>query len=271
MVKGKIIYPKLYNFRTYSLNKRTPKTIRSLIRESRNKEEFKSLVKNFSKRDRQKVRERTKNQSQSNVWFMYRQAIITGTIIRRVIKAVEKGKSDENLNKAISKFGDGFTCEAIEYGLANENNALRILWKEFCKDHYLPLSHKVGLCLDPELPILGGSPDLIFSCMCCSNEENKRHFFICEAKCPFKLKDSGITEWRKLPYLTENCELDKNHSYYHQLMLYCGVMGYTQSLFIIWTPEGHLTLKLDFDEDLFDLMRRCAKEYYFKFYLEEFF
>ena len=271
MEKGRIIFPKTYNFRSYSLNKRDPKTIRSLIRESRNKEEFKSLVKNFSNRDRQKVRERTKNQSDSEVWFLYRQAVITGTIIRRVIKAAERGQNDENLNKAISKLGGGFTCEAIEYGLANENNALRVLWKEFCKDHYLPLSHKVGLCLDPELPILGGSPDLIVSCMCCSKEENKRHFFICEAKCPFVLKDCGIKEWWKLPYLTESCQLDKRHSYYYQQMLYCGVMGYSQSLFIIWTPEGHLTLKLDFDQQLFNVMKRSAEEYYFKFYLEEWF
>ena len=100
MGKRRILFPKTYNFRAYSLNKREPKTIRSIIRESRNKEEFKSLIKNISNRDRQKVRERTKNQSNSEVWFMYRQAVITGTIIRRVIKAVEKGQNDENLNKA---------------------------------------------------------------------------------------------------------------------------------------------------------------------------
>ena len=266
---SKMKYPKLKEFRLYAL-RYEPQPIIKLLEKSKNVDEFKKLLANISKRDILRIKARTRNQSQDASWFEYRKCLITGTVIQRVVNAVKRETSSSSLNEAISKFGyRKFTCEAIEYGLKNEVNALNALWIEFSKNHVAPQQHKVGICLDPELPIIGGSPDLILSCVYCSSIPGERYYFIAEAKCPFKLRDSGIKNWRDLAYLTENCELKKNHSYYYQQNLYCGITGYKHCYFIIWTPQGHLTLKIEFDEELFSLMKVSARKYYFNHYIKD--
>ena len=262
-------YPKLKEFKLHAL-KYEPKPIIKILEKSKNVDEFKKLLYSISKRDIRRIKEITKNQSLDASWFEYRKSLITGTVIQRVVNAVKKETSSTSLNESISKFGyKKFTCEAMEYGLNNEVHALNALWEEFSQSHVSPQQHKVGICLDPELPILGGSPDLILSCECCSSTPGQRHYFIAEAKCPFKLRQSGIKSWRELSYLTENCELKKNHTYYYQVTLYCGVTDYKHCLFIIWTPQGHLTLKLEFDQQLFSLMKSCARDYYFNYYIKD--
>ena len=264
-------FPKLYQFRLYALGKYEPQPIIKLLEKSKSVEEFKKLLHSISKRDILRIQERTKDQSLGTSWFEYRKGLITGTIIQRVVNAVKKGTSSPKLNEAISKFGyRKFTCAAIEYGLKNEVNALNALWDEFSQNHTSPQQHKVGICLDIDLPILGGSPDMILSCQCCSTIPGERYYFIAEAKCPFTLRETGIKGWRYLPYLTETCELNKNHTYYYQQTLYCGVTGYKHCFFIIWTPDGHLTLKLEFDEELFICMKSSAEDYYFKHYIKDF-
>ena len=265
-------YPELNQFRLYTLAESEPKPLIKILEESKSVEEFKELLGRISKEDILRIEEITKDQSLDAVWFEYRKALITGTTIQRVVNAVKKGTSSANLNETISKFGyKNFTCPAIEYGLKNEVNALDVLWTEFSQNHTSPQKQKLGLCLDVKLPILGGSPDLILSCECCGDGEGERYYYVVEAKCPYKLRQSGIKGWRDLQYLTKNCELKKNHSYYFQQTLYCGILGYKKCLFIIWTPDGHLTLKIDFDEALFSEMRMSAEAYYFTNYINDFF
>ena len=269
--KATMEYPELHQFRLHALAESEPKPLIKILEESKSVEEFKELLRRISKTDILRIEELTKDQSMDAVWFEYRKALITGTTIQRVVNALKKGTSSANLNESISKFGyKNFTCPAIEYGLKNEANALDVLWTEFSQNHTSPQKHKMGLCLDPMLPILGGSPDMILSCECCGSIPGERYYFVAEAKCPYKLRESGIKGWRELVYLTKNCELKESHTYYFQQTLYCGILGYEKCLFIIWTPDGHLTLKLDFDEELFSKMRISAEKYYFRYYIKEF-
>ena len=84
-------------------------------------------------------------------------------------------------------------------GVKYEISALEEAWKYFKARHLEPQRHHVGLCMDKDIKILSASPDTIFSYICCGNH-NKRYYYTIEAKCPFVLRDEGITASNKLPY-----------------------------------------------------------------------
>ena len=264
-------FPAPYKFTKLSLKIRGPIPVIQLVSRAKSVEELKVLLKGVSGRDRRRIKEKTKNQSECPNWHLYRQAIITGTLVKRICSFVQKPKnSSTSLNKAISKFGQGkFTNEALQWGITNEEKGIKVLWDYFKKNHKEPKLHKIGLCLDKELAFLGGSPDCVLTCENCCCEGKK--VYIGEVKCPFRLRYSGISAWTTLEYLTENCELKKNHTYYYQQNLYAGINEASLTYFVIWTPYGHLIIPIQFDPELYALIRKSAEKYYFEHYVKEFF
>ena len=264
-------FPKLVDFPKYNQIRRGPPTTISLLRQAKDLHHFKDLLNDITARDRKRIEQKTRLQADNPFWFEYRKGLVTGTLGRRIVIQAQRRETSQSLNNAISKFGNGrFTNEAMEYGKLSEQSAVLALWEEFEAAHVDPQMHQSGLCIDPTLPILAGSPDIILSCLCCS-KNGERCYVIGECKCPHRLRHIGIQGWRDLEYLTDEGKLRQNHSYNYQQNIYCGIYEASKCLFIIWTPHGHITLEIPFDEALFKTIKESTEYYYFNHYVKNFF
>ena len=89
-----------------------------------------------------------------------------------------------------------------------------------------------GFVINPEHPHLGASPDAISYCSC--------HGTGCvEIKCPYKARDSTITEavWF-LEKTANGClQLDRKHLYYAQVQLQLSSTKLAFVDFVVWTPS----------------------------------
>ena len=264
-------FPPEHKFTKLSLLRRGPSSVLQMINKAKNIDELKKFFKEFSDRDRRRIEQKTKNQSENENWFLYRQATISGTIAKRVVTQIKREKTSIPLNRSISKFRSrGFTCPAIEYGTSNKKKGIDVLWTQFKKDHHMAKMYKMGLVVDTELPFLCGTPDIVFSCENCCIPQKIR-YFVGGIKCPYRLKDVGLQDWKSLEYINENSELKPTHPYYYQITLYCGLMNASLGYFVIWTPAGHLFLEVPFNVELFNLIRNSAKKYFYEHYVKNFF
>ncbi len=221
----------------------------------------------MTKRDRKRIQEKTLLQSKYLDWFHYRKCCISATLGRKLHIISQKGVNDATFNRAIDKSGSGsFINEAMTFGILNESKGIQDLWKLFKLSHIGSQMQRVGLCIDEDLPILVGSPDAFMSCICCG-KDGKRNYFLVEIKCPFKLRCIGPSGWRELSYLTKEGKLRKTHPYYYQLQINCGINHIQKALFSIWTPQGSITLEIDFDELFYQNIKHAASDYYFNHYI----
>ena len=270
----KITFPPLWKFRKNSLKIRGPTPLINYIRASKSPTELKNaLLQNFTERDRRRIYEKTKNQSQVFEWKLYRQGAISGTLIKRVMMSIKhKKEPSPSLNRSISKFwNNSFSNEAMRYGVIHEKDGIQVLWKYFKKKHKNATMVRPGLVIHKTLPFLVGTPDVLFYCENCC-EKGKKVPFVGEVKCPFRLASAGIASACILEYLDSNSNtLKKSHSYTYQQNLYCGLINASLCYFIIWTPKGHLILEIDFDPDLYQSMEVAAKKYFYEKYVTDFF
>ena len=260
-------FPPPYKFEKLNLYYRGPTPIIDILLSAKNLENLKKSISQISKRDRRRIERKTRLQSECSSWFIYRQGCISGTISRQVVNCIQRDTFSIPLNKAISKTGQRpFSNEATRYGLENEKLGIDALWSQFKKSHRSPKLQKSGIRTDKDLAYLVGSPDIILSCenCCCDGVR----YFVGEVKCPFRLKESGIQNWKTLEYLTSNSELKKTHQHYYQLTLYCGIVGAHIRYFVIWAPDGNIILEVTFDKDLFDHIKSCSEKYYYEHYIK---
>ena len=266
----KVIFPPKYKFRKLCLEKRGPVPIIKHIKSVKNVNELKKLFAKISKRDRKRICKITQLQSSEPSWHIFRQACITGTLIKRVVNAILQEKPSDSINRAISKFGTRrFTNEAMEYGIRHEKDGIEVLWNHFKKRHKNAKFEKIGICMHEDLPFLVGSPDVLLICENCCSEGKKQ--FIGEVKCPYRLRESGIEAMGLLEYVDENKQLKTSHTYYFQQNLYCGLKNASMCYFIIWTPKGHQILEIEFDQNLYKIITYASEKYYFENYIPQFY
>ena len=152
----------------------------------------------FTSRSIKRITSRTQAQSSNSFWYLYRRGVITGTLAKRVIAQNLENENNEKINQTITKsFPSRFANEAMLYGLKNEKNALAAFFDIFKKSHKNAKMKEIGLVLYDKFPYIGGSPDAIVLCDCCKEP------FLIEAKCPFRLAETGISSWRILGYFDE--------------------------------------------------------------------
>lgn len=256
-------FPVVGKFPLLVLRKRGPYNLASIIRMADNVEDFIQLLSQFfTQRAILRISTRSKLQSQSLFWFLYKRCIITGTIAKRVIGQNLKGSSNPKLNRCITRlFPGSFKSEAMEYGVRNEKRALDTFYREFKSKHIGPKMHTTGLVLYKKAPFLGGSPDGIISCQCCSES------YLIEVKCPFRLKETGLQNWPILEYLDEQQNLRRTHTYFNQLNLYQGILGIRKAFFVIYARDEIIIKLIHFDQIFFDFQVQNLTEYYMKYYL----
>ena len=133
---------------------------------------------------------------------------------------------------------------ALEWGLDHESDAIREYEKQTCR-----VVKPTGIWLFPS-GNLGGSPDgLVYE-----YPFDEKPAGIIEAKCPFSMRHlTGIREdeWPfYLTYLDRHLKLKTGHNYYHTVM---GNLEATQLPwcdFVIWTPSGMLTIRINALEEM---------------------
>ena len=242
---------------------RGPVSIPSIIRMSRNIDEFKELLeKTFTIRSINRISTRTKQQSQNSFWFLYRRCVITGTLAKRVVSQNQKDIGNPKLDRKISKFfANNFKNEAMSYGIENEKKAVDIFFKRFKKDHKEPKLLNPGVIFYEQAPYIAGSPDAVFSCACCPNQ------YLVEVKCPFRLREIGVQGWKILEYFDEDQVLKKFHTYSHQITLYQGILGIKTAYFVIYAKDDIIVKTIEFDQEFFDFIVKNLSQYYLNHYL----
>ena len=245
------------------IRKRGPLNLPYVIRRAQNYEHFLYLLKKvYTSRAITRIAERTKLQSQSNFWFLYRRCVVTGTLSKRVIAQNIKNESNEKINQAITKlYRSSFTTEAMIYGVDNEKHALDLCYKTFSLKHKNAKMNTTGLILHKTYPFIGGSVDGILTCDCCTKR------YLVEVKCPFRLKDTGLENWQILEYFDQNQCLRTSHTYYHQINLYQGILGLDTAYFVVYAKNRMIQQVIQFDKTFFDNQIKNICEYYSKHYL----
>ena len=230
---------------------------------STNVENFRELLKkHFSQRTIERISLRTCDQSNSPLWFLYRRCVITGTLAKRIISQSLKNENNPKINRSISKiFKNTFTSEAMLYGTENEKNALETFLKIYKTTHTDVTVRPTGVVLYKHAPFIAGSPDAIISCSCCEEP------ILTEFKCPFRLKDTGISNWSILEYLDKHQKLKKNHTYMNQLNIYQGILEIKNAFFVVYAKGEVIIQEIHFDKHFFDFQVKHITSYYERFYL----
>ena len=252
------------HFPLLQLRLRGPLHLVSIIRMSNDKEQFFELLfHHFSKRNIERIALRSRLQSESVFWYIYRRSIVTSTLAKRIIAQNLRDENNPKINKIISKFYHSrFTNVAMQYGIENEKHAINTFFKTFKKTHINAKLQTTGLVLYKLRPFIGASPDGLLSCDCCQNA-------IIEIKCPYRLKDTGITSWSILEYFDTNQNLKKSHTYFNQINLTQGILQRKVAYFVVYAKNEIIVKRIDFDEEFFDHQILNISQYYEKFYLPQ--
>ncbi len=258
-------FPVVGDFPLLVLRRRGPCNLASVIRLSDNAEHFINLLSHyFTARAFERIATRSKLQSESLFWFLYKRCIITGTVAKRVINQNQKCSSYPKINRSITRlFPGSFKSEAMQYGIQNEKKALDIFFKKFSTTHLKPKMQASCLVLYNKALYIGGSPDGLISFKCCSES------YLIEIKCSFRLKDTGIKNWRILEYFDDQQDLRTTHTYFNQLNLYQGILGIQKAFFVVYARDEIIVKIIHFDNVFFDFQVKNLKEYYMKYYLPE--
>jgi len=237
--------------------------IADIINSVKSVSEFRAKLSVISVIDIQKIEFRTRGQASNPSWFYYRKGVITGTILKSVLRAVEKGEGSEKLNKSIEKrFSYRLYYPSVVWGVQNESRGLHSFWLKFKKEHSDTFLSTVGFKIDEELKVFGGSADGICHCSCHGRS-------VIEIKCSFKLREQspGENRWDELPYISDN-SLKTNHGYYYQIMGYMHLYNIDRTYFVVWTPAESLILEVFFDMNLWQVIENAINIYYYSYYLE---
>ena len=257
-------FPKKHKFLELVKKERREKvlTVHKILQFCNNIQDFKKQLKNLSKRS---IDYLTKNQSSCENWFYFRKNVITATLTKRVCTAVQKQKTCEKINSAITKLHKTqLFYPAVLYGQESEEKALADFWSVYRRNHKEAKIEKVGFTHHTNF-INGGSPDFIYECSCCGR-------FVGEIKCPYSLAHESVLEnYEKLIYMTKTGELRTTHSYYYQIMTYLGIFNLTRCSLVIWSQLDFKVVVVDFDKAVWEEIVQASETYYFENYLPEFF
>ena len=260
-------FPKVYYFKRYMQRKTQVKIMNIIehVESSESKEDFKKKISELTKREIKLIEMRTRGQSRNELWFHYRRGVITATLSRRISHAIKKGGGERNvkINAAITKLQrKQLWFPAITWGRLNEQNGINEFLKKFKRKHYDVSIIQPGLLLYETCPFIGGSADALVTCSCCGR-------FILEVKCPYSLRNQNpIIDGHKLPYLSDDLKLRKNHVYFSQIQTYLALFGISKAFLAVWTPLETLIVEVDADKTYWDKLKDDMVKYYYNNYLQ---
>lgn len=193
------------------------------------------------------LKESTVSQVNCESWFRQRIGRVTASNLKRVSRTSLNKPSLSLLKTICYPLKYEFQSKATTWGKDHEKDALLAYKQEQISCHENLEVNAVGLCLDPEYPYLGASPDSLVSCSCCGKG-------CVEVKCPYLLKDCSIVEYssQKASCLT-TCEegicLKKDHAYYYQMQQQMALTGTRYCDFVVWSPTELFIERITFNEE----------------------
>ncbi len=96
-------FPDVGDFPLLVLRRRGPYNLPSIIRMAKDMEQFVDLVNQyFTARAISRICTRSKAQSNSLFWFLYKRYVITGTLAKRIINQNQKNCLNPKLNRSIT-------------------------------------------------------------------------------------------------------------------------------------------------------------------------
>ena len=124
----------------------------------------------------------TKAQSGSKMWFRYRAGRVTASRMQAVCHTNES----KSLIKCICyPEAFSFTSKQTSWGCKHEKAAKELYMKKELENHHNLEIKDSGLCINPQWPFIGASPDGIISCQCHGTG-------VLELKCPYCHRDDAI-------------------------------------------------------------------------------
>lgn len=193
------------------------------------------------------IEHRTRKQSQSQRWFLYRAGRITASTIKSVCTArIETPPI--SLVKKICYPSNKLNVAAVKYGKENEATALTH-YKALSADvHTNARYSEIGLVISKEHPYFAATPDLIVECDCCGKGT-------VEVKCPYSVKDSSLHElpMQKRSRVTEesgSLVLKTSDTYYYQVQGQMFACNVSYCDFVLW-KRGEINVERIVRDDAF--------------------
>ena len=118
------LYPGHFN--SLTVRNRGPLDIATIIKEADGVDDFRNRIKlEYTERAIQRISRRTKLQSRTRFWFLYKRCVVTGTKAKRVVNANLKGVANLKLNiDLFGSYNSTFSNDAMVYGAENEINGI---------------------------------------------------------------------------------------------------------------------------------------------------
>ena len=164
----------------------------------------------------EELESKTREQSNSFLWFLHRKGRITGSIVHDVLHHREANPTDKLVIRIVGyNETDISHLKAVEWGINNESTAFKHFFDIESVKHAKFVCRKVGFLIDSNDVFLGASADGIVECDCHGRGT-------LEIKCPFKHREVHplkAAEQDKQFCLSTNGELKTNHKYYSQIQL----------------------------------------------------
>ena len=195
-----------------------------------------------SSQEAQRIEAATREQGggSSIAWGRERQCRLTashfGDVInmterRDVKKLCESMYSPPNLNH-VPAIRHGQTYESVAVAKFSEVTGKKV--------------RKSGLCIDPDLPFLGASPDGFIE-----GEDA-----VIEVKCPYEGRSSKISQGTRkhfsfLEVVDGKLRLKKNHKYMYQIMGQMRLSKRSYGYFVVFTHKDLHYEVIRYDDDLF--------------------
>ncbi|XP_061177648.1 uncharacterized protein LOC133186407 [Saccostrea echinata] len=201
-----------------------------------------------------KIQEETQEQYNSQRWQLERKKRLTASKFYEILH--RKSISLKYVRTILDP--KPFNSTSTSYGIANEKKAREM----YVKRQGLHV-HDCGLCINPEFPFLGATPDGI---VCDGGVSG-----IIEIKCPYTARDLTIEESLSLPNfcLLETdgkISLKKSHAFYFQIQGQPLVTGVTFCDFILFTRKELHVERIHPDVDFMKELGSNLSEIYFHYF-----
>ncbi len=184
------------------------------------------------------IERETRDQSNSKLWFEYRAGRITASRMRSVCHTNSSNPSQSLIKTIVYPEAFKFSTNSTIWGCSHEKNA-RLYYEHSMKGHEKFSVANSGLCINPQWPHIGASPDGKVNCKCCGKG-------VLEIKCPYCIRNEDLTSIvgdKKGFCLSKDSEgnlrLNQSHSYYYQIQTQIFVCYVTYCDLVVCTfPDG---------------------------------
>lgn len=188
------------------------------------------------------LEEKTRDQSKSKDWFLYRAGRITASKFKAAARTDVSQPSLSLIRSICYPESHRFSSAATAWGCEHESVA-RDTYVAGCKGSHRNFSVKdSGLFVPTSHPYLGASPDDLVSCDCCGCG-------VIEVKCPFTCRNKDFSEAAEsanfcLEKHAGGFRLKTDHAYFYQVQAQMFATKVKYCDFVVWQDEKCVVLRI---------------------------